>query len=368
MADPGVGVLMFVAHRCMEQRIFEAVREAGFEGTLAQGRFFARIGPQGNRLTELAEMAQVTKQTAGFLVDQLEKHGYVERVPDPTDARARLIRISERGRLGQERARVTEQAGGGRMDPPPGRGRDGATPQNHDQTARDHRPVRRVRQGVHQAAPARKRRSSGPAVREPDSPSLTKTATARSPWAAIIQAWVLQRVAGPVLRGPGLGDHRGPVQPAEHPTAALGDHRAHHLPQLVRPRPSVSGLPVGFGRCALHQVRHDGLARRAPRRRPRPWPAATPRTLPWPIIAAARPVAVGSSGTDAEEGGKADVVVDAQPQRSGGVGQIGALQLAALADERGVAGLGQRRLQGDRARSAPLGIVAVVLELLGRPR
>ena len=47
--------------------------------------------------------------TAGFLVDQLEKQGYVKRVPDPSDARARLIPISERGRLGQERARVTEQ-------------------------------------------------------------------------------------------------------------------------------------------------------------------------------------------------------------------------------------------------------------------
>jgi len=95
--DPGVGVLMFVAHRCMEQRIFDAVREAGFEGTLAQGRFFARIGPQGNRLTELAEMAQVTKQTAGFLVDQLAAAGYVRRRPDPTDGRARLVEVAERG-------------------------------------------------------------------------------------------------------------------------------------------------------------------------------------------------------------------------------------------------------------------------------
>jgi DNA-binding MarR family transcriptional regulator len=34
---------------------------------------------------------------AGFLVDQLERAGYVERVPDPADARARLVRIAERG-------------------------------------------------------------------------------------------------------------------------------------------------------------------------------------------------------------------------------------------------------------------------------
>lgn len=75
-----------------------AVAAAGFNDvTLAQARVFERIGPHGTRLTELAQQAQVTKQTAGFLVDQLEKAGYVERRPDPTDARARLVCIAERG-------------------------------------------------------------------------------------------------------------------------------------------------------------------------------------------------------------------------------------------------------------------------------
>ena len=55
--------------------------------------------PPGELLArpDLAEQAQVTKQTAGFLVDQLERAGYVERVPDPADGRARLIRLSARG-------------------------------------------------------------------------------------------------------------------------------------------------------------------------------------------------------------------------------------------------------------------------------
>ena len=39
---------------------------------------------EGSRLTDLAAQAQVTKQTAGELVDQLERRGYVERVPDPS--------------------------------------------------------------------------------------------------------------------------------------------------------------------------------------------------------------------------------------------------------------------------------------------
>jgi DNA-binding MarR family transcriptional regulator len=76
--------------------------------TAAQGRVFARIDPDGTRLTDLAERALITKQTAGFLVDQLERAGYVRRVPDPRDARARLVQIAERGRTAVEVARQTE--------------------------------------------------------------------------------------------------------------------------------------------------------------------------------------------------------------------------------------------------------------------
>jgi DNA-binding MarR family transcriptional regulator len=105
---PSVGVLLFVAYRAMEQEIHHALKAAGFEATLAQSRLVARIGEGGNRLTELAERAQVTKQTASVLVDQLEALGYVERVPDPTDARARLVRLAPRGRRAQARARQVE--------------------------------------------------------------------------------------------------------------------------------------------------------------------------------------------------------------------------------------------------------------------
>jgi DNA-binding MarR family transcriptional regulator len=78
--------------------VFQALADAGYaDFTIAQARIVQRIGPGGTRLTELAEQAQVTKQTAGFLVDQLERAGYVERVPDPTDGRARLVRIAPRG-------------------------------------------------------------------------------------------------------------------------------------------------------------------------------------------------------------------------------------------------------------------------------
>ncbi|WP_205849803.1 MarR family winged helix-turn-helix transcriptional regulator [Nakamurella flava] len=94
---PNVPTLLFIAYRHVENRVLAAVLAAGFQITLAQARIFQRIGPQGTRLTELAEQAQVTKQTASALVDQLQAAGYVERRPDPTDARARLVCISPAG-------------------------------------------------------------------------------------------------------------------------------------------------------------------------------------------------------------------------------------------------------------------------------
>ena len=96
--EPNIGLLLFIPYREMENRVLSAIASAGFDDiTVAQARLFQRIGPDGSRLTDLAEQAQVTKQTAGFLVDQLERAGYVERTPDPTDGRARLVRIARRG-------------------------------------------------------------------------------------------------------------------------------------------------------------------------------------------------------------------------------------------------------------------------------
>ncbi|MHC9291294.1 MarR family winged helix-turn-helix transcriptional regulator [Mycobacterium sp. LTG2003] len=95
---PNSAVMMFIAYRAAENRILDIVHEAGFTDlTLAQCRIAQRLNPQGIRLTDLAEQAQVTKQTAGALVDELERAGYVVRRPDPTDARARLVMLSERG-------------------------------------------------------------------------------------------------------------------------------------------------------------------------------------------------------------------------------------------------------------------------------
>ena len=97
-SEPNTGLLLFYPYRALESRVLAALAEAGFEITLAQARLLQRVAEEGSRLTDLAAQAQVTKQTAGELVDQLQRRGYVERVPDPSDGRARLVRLGARGR------------------------------------------------------------------------------------------------------------------------------------------------------------------------------------------------------------------------------------------------------------------------------
>lgn len=95
--DPGIGILLFVAHRALEKRAYDAIVAAGYDDiTLAQSRILQRVGQEGTRVGELAEAARVTKQTATHLVEELERAGYVRRVPDPRDGRARLVTLTPR--------------------------------------------------------------------------------------------------------------------------------------------------------------------------------------------------------------------------------------------------------------------------------
>jgi DNA-binding MarR family transcriptional regulator len=108
MQEPAInfGVLLFIPYRHMENRILQAIKDAGYDDlSLAQARVFQRIAPAGSRLTDLAEQAQMTKQSAAGLIDELERTRYVRRVPDPHDRRARLIQIDRRGR---EAAKVAQ--------------------------------------------------------------------------------------------------------------------------------------------------------------------------------------------------------------------------------------------------------------------
>jgi DNA-binding MarR family transcriptional regulator len=73
----------------------EALGYRAFGGV--QGGLFAQIDPDGTRLTTLAERLGITKQSVSQIVSDLERSGYVQRLEDPTDRRASLVRFTERG-------------------------------------------------------------------------------------------------------------------------------------------------------------------------------------------------------------------------------------------------------------------------------
>ncbi len=65
------------------------------------GCVFRFVKGEGMRLTRLAGLASMTKQSVGEIVNDLVERGYVKRVPDPDDRRAKLICLTERGEAAQ---------------------------------------------------------------------------------------------------------------------------------------------------------------------------------------------------------------------------------------------------------------------------
>ena len=93
-----LGAMLRIPFQAIVARIDEGLRARGFTD-LRPAHFviFQHIRPEGSRITELAEQAQITKQTTGSLVDHMVVCGYVERLPDPSDGRAKIVRLTERG-------------------------------------------------------------------------------------------------------------------------------------------------------------------------------------------------------------------------------------------------------------------------------
>jgi DNA-binding MarR family transcriptional regulator len=90
--------LLFKAARLLNESAIGRVRErTGKPVRVAHTTLLPHVDLAGTRLTVLASRLGTTKQAAGQLVDELVEQGMLERVPDPTDARAKLVKFSKRG-------------------------------------------------------------------------------------------------------------------------------------------------------------------------------------------------------------------------------------------------------------------------------
>jgi DNA-binding MarR family transcriptional regulator len=97
-ARPLIGLLLRLVYQHYAQDIDAALRAAGFDDIRpSAANVFPFVPPEGITVSELAELAQVRKQTMAQAVDQLERTGYVERRPNPRDRRSRLVFLTARG-------------------------------------------------------------------------------------------------------------------------------------------------------------------------------------------------------------------------------------------------------------------------------
>jgi DNA-binding MarR family transcriptional regulator len=94
-----IGQLLVRLLRQFRTELFAPAAERGYRD-LRQPylHIFGNLGIDGIRLTDLAARAQLSLATTSELVSQLEGLGYLERRPDPSDGRAKLIFPSPRGR------------------------------------------------------------------------------------------------------------------------------------------------------------------------------------------------------------------------------------------------------------------------------
>lgn len=94
-----LAILLREPFRTMTDELMRRLAERGHpEVRFAHGSVFQFLDDAGTRVSVLSERAQVSKQAMAQLVAHLEEHGYVDRLPDPGDGRAKLVRATERGR------------------------------------------------------------------------------------------------------------------------------------------------------------------------------------------------------------------------------------------------------------------------------
>jgi DNA-binding MarR family transcriptional regulator len=97
-SEPNLAVLLEAVDAAMVRHLHDDLERHG-HGAIrpAHGVVFSYIGQHGARLTDIADAGGLTKQAVGYLVDHLEAHGYCERVADPADRRAKIVRLTDKG-------------------------------------------------------------------------------------------------------------------------------------------------------------------------------------------------------------------------------------------------------------------------------
>lgn len=98
VGPPLIGALLRFRWEAVQRHMLERLHEHGFDDLdVAHMNVFQYPGPQGARPSELAARLRVSKQAINYLLGELERSGYVERLPHPDDQRSKRIALTDRG-------------------------------------------------------------------------------------------------------------------------------------------------------------------------------------------------------------------------------------------------------------------------------
>ncbi|GAA1152132.1 hypothetical protein GCM10009630_58020 [Kribbella jejuensis] len=105
-----IGILLILADQEFVRELREYVTSQGFDDQGRSDGFVLRTLHDGpTTISRLADRLVITKQGAGQIADDMERRGYLERLPDPSDARARLLHLTARGEAALAAARRFHQ-------------------------------------------------------------------------------------------------------------------------------------------------------------------------------------------------------------------------------------------------------------------
>lgn len=92
-------------------RLKQRLDNLGYEGLkLSFASILSRISFSGSRLVDIAEVNGMSKQAIGQLANEIEELGYIKRIPDPHDGRAKNLVFTELGqRLIQDSVEAVEE-------------------------------------------------------------------------------------------------------------------------------------------------------------------------------------------------------------------------------------------------------------------
>src|SRR5947209_734711 len=96
---PYVGALLRPCWQWIRDQIFAGVVAAGYDDlNAAHVALFRYPTLDRQRPSELAEQLQITRQSINDLLGHLERSGYITRQADAADGRARVVRLTAKGR------------------------------------------------------------------------------------------------------------------------------------------------------------------------------------------------------------------------------------------------------------------------------